>query len=748
MQENTSTKTNGIAIVTGKKVPRVEGPLKVTGHATYSSDFNLPNMAYAFPVCATIAKGSVTSIDTAAAMKVKGVLGVFTRENIGPLYWPTADDGLNYRVAEPRPPFNDNVIRYYGQYIAVVVAETFEIARTVARNMKVIYKSEKPNLSLELQGEDLQKKDSARGDADAAFKKSAVKIDQTYITPAEAHNPIELHATVAHWEKKDGQDFVTLYETSQSIGTHQNVMSQILGLPRENVRVITQYLGSGFGGKLWPWPQCTLAAATARKLQRPVKIVVDRQMMFMNTGYRPRTRQNIRISADASGKLTSLSHVYVSQTSMLEDYKENCGEVSSFLYSVPNVHVFSSVARRNKGAPTAMRGPGAIPGLFALESAMDELAVALKMDPVELRLKNDTQTDESVGKPFSSRHLKECLELGAKKFGWSKRQAEIGSMKDGDEILGWGVSACTWPARRLDAQAAIEFHADGKVYVKSGTHDIGTGMYTVLAQVTSEELGIPLNRIAVQLGDTNLPPGPIAGGSMATGSVIPAVIEAAKGAVRNLQNASVKNPNSPFYKNRLDSLKYAEGKIRGANGSVMDFADLLKKIGMSWVAGMGTAKGNFADRDGKVSSKSFGAQFVEIGWRPHLGRLRVRRVVSVMDGGRIINYQQAKNQIEGAIVMGVGMGLFEKVEFDPTYGDPINRNLADYVMPVHADCPEIDVVFLDYPDKEVNAYGARGIGEIGLAGIASSICSAVYHATGVRVRELPVSIEDLLKTKA
>ncbi|RYF38467.1 MAG: xanthine dehydrogenase family protein molybdopterin-binding subunit, partial [Cytophagaceae bacterium] len=398
---------------------------------------------------------------------------------------------------EPRPPFEDKIIRYYGQYVAVVIAETFEIAQAAARSIRVSYDEEKPNLSRKMEQEDLKKEESKRGDVAKGFASAPVKIDQTYITTPEVHNPIEMHATVAIWDEKDGK--YTLYETSQALATHQNVMAQVMGLPKENVRVISRYLGSGFGGKLWPWPHSALAAAAARKLKRPVKIVLDRSMMFTNVGYRPQTEQKIKIGAGPDGKLISLEHSYVAQTDMLGEYKENCGEVSGFLYGVPNVLVNSGVARRNMGAPTSMRGPGAVPGLFALESAMDELAVALKMDPVQLRLLNDTQIDGSSGRPFSSRHLKECLELGAQKFGWDKRTAGIGSMRNGNEIIGYGVSACTWGARRLDATVSVEFKRDGKIRVKSGTHDIGTGMYTVLAQIVHEQLGIPMDKIEVHL---------------------------------------------------------------------------------------------------------------------------------------------------------------------------------------------------------------------------------------------------------
>ena len=737
-----------IRTVKPKRVPRVDGALKVTGAAEYTADFKVDRLAYGVPVGATIAKGTVKSIDDSAARNMKGVLAVYTRKNIGPVFRVPPDDGFQYRVDEARPPFEDDIIRYYGQYVAFVVAETFEIAQNAARSIKVSYAAEKPNLEENLQQETVKKTDTERGNAAGAFKNAEVKIDRTYGTPTEFHNPIEMHATIAQWgQDPGGQPNLLLYESTQSLFPHRNVIATMMGIPQENVRVITKFVGSGFGGKLWAWPHSALAAASARNLKRPVKVVVERRQMFTNVGYRPRTQQTIKLGADRSGRLVSLQHHYASQTSVEGDYRENCGEVSGLLYKCENVKVTSGLTRRNMGVPTSMRGPGAVPGLYALESAMDELAVELKMDPVKLRLMNDTLVDGSNGQPFTSRHLKECFELGSKKFGWSKRNPEVGSMRDGDEILGWGVSAATWPAKRLDAEATIEFLQNGMVKVASSTQDIGTGTYTVLAELASGETELPLNRIEVALGDTQGPPGPISGGSMATASLVPAVAGAAKAAIAKLMKVATQLPGSPFYQQEVKDLTYANGKISSKKSGAVEFGALIKKLNIVSVSGRGSGKGNFAEKN-KPVGQSFGAQFIEMGWRPDLARLRARRVVTVIDAGRIINYQPALNQIEGAIVMGLGMGLFEYGAYDKRFGHPANGNLADYVVPVHADMPEIDVTFLDYPDKEVNAWGARGVGEIGLAGVASAITSAVYHATGVRVRSLPVRIEDLIQEKA
>src|SRR5437899_2812421 len=409
----------------GRSTPRVDGPLKVSGKAQYASDFHFPGLLYAVPVEATIANGRVVKLDTAAAEKMPGVRAIFHRENIGKIFRSVQGQGFEGISDERRPPFEDDVVRYYGQYIALAVADTFETAKAAADAVRVTYAKEKPNVDTDLKADDepevvatqfgpRERLQSQRGDADAAFASAPVKLDQTYVTPAETHNPIELHATTAIW---DGST-LTLYEASQGVFNLRGVLAQMFGLPRENVRVIAKFLGSGFGGKLWPWTHCSLAAAAARQLGKPVKLVVSRKMMFQTVGHRPRTQQRVRLGATGEGKLVSLQHDYINHTAILDGYHEDCGEATPFQYSVPNLRVAFGRAKRNVGRPTAMRGPGAVPGLYATESAMNELADQLKIDPVKLRLLNEPKIDESLGVPFSSRHYTECLERGAEKSGW------------------------------------------------------------------------------------------------------------------------------------------------------------------------------------------------------------------------------------------------------------------------------------------------------------------------------------------
>lgn len=739
----------------GRDTVRIDGARKVTGLAQYTSDFNFPGMLYAVPVEATIANGKLLTLDTSAAEKMPNVRAVLHRANIGKIFRSTQAPGFDRVCLERRPPFEDDVIRYYGQYIALAVADTFEAAKAAADAVRATYAKEKPNVAAHLEAGDdpdviltaygpVPRLQSNRGDAAAAFASAPVKLDETYVTPAETHNPLELHSTTAIW---DGQK-LTLFDSTQGVVNMRSVLAQMFGLPNENVRVISKFLGSGFGGKLYPWTHVPLAVAAARQLGKPVKLVVSRRMMFQSVGHRARTQQRVRIGATPQGKLVSFQHDYIYHLSMIDQYHEDCGEATPFHYSVPNLRVTFGRARRNIGATADMRGPGAVPGLYATESAMNEMAERLKIDPVQFRLLNEPKLDESNKLPFSSRHYVECLNLGAEKFGWSRRNPAVGSMKRDGLTLGWGMAGAAWVAGRFAAQANVLLRDDGTVRVACGTQDIGTGTYTILAQLASEKTGVPVDNIEVELGDSALPDGPISGGSLATSSVIPAVFKAADEAVTSLLIVAVSTPGSPFLGHKPEDLALEAGRIfvkAEGVGKGVPFGDVLRTANARLVTGSGSAEQTAFVPNPKFSLHSFGCHFVEVTWQPEIARLRVGRVVTVMDAGRILNTLTGRNQIQGAVVMGIGMALFEETTYDPQNGAPINSNLADYIMTVNADAPPIDVHFLDFPDKEINELGARGIGEIGLAGIAAAITDAVHHATGVRVRELPVKIENLLR---
>jgi xanthine dehydrogenase YagR molybdenum-binding subunit len=727
--------------IIGTPTIRVDGTHKVSGAASYSADFHFPGLVYLVPVQSPIAKGKILRVDATRALALPGVLRVYCHGHAPTLYHPVPNDD-DATVDESRPAFDDDIVYYAGQYVAAVVAETFEQATAAAAVVHVEYAPEIPNVALDLA--DSWKglgKESGRGDAEKAFASAPVQIDQTYVTPTETHNPIELHASVAVW---DGQNF-TLYETTQSLLNHQAVMAQFLGVPRENVRIVMKYLGTGYGGKLWPWSHAPIAAAAARDLNRPVKAVVTRRAMFSNVGHRPRTQQRIRLGASPDGHLVSLIHDYSNQTSQISDYSEGCGEATTYLYSTPNLLLRGAKAKRDIGPPTAMRGPGAVPGLYALESAVDELALKLNMDPVAFRLLNEPEKDESNGKPFSSRHLRECISTGAERFGWSKRNPAIGLMRREQKILGWGTACASWGAFRMSCNAAVALNHDGTARVSCATQDIGTGTYTVFAQAVSDQTGIPVSKIEVVLGDTTLPVGPLSGGSWVTASVLPAIIDACKAAAAQLINIAV--TTSEFSGQDPKNLAFSQGALHLKDNAAktVPFDQVLRSANIHAAVGHGKSISSFEDPESqKYSQHSFGAHFVEVEWDPGIAHLRVSRVVSVMDVGRVINPRPARNQVAGAIVMGIGMALFEHTLYDERTGAPVNSNLADYIVSTCADTPDIDVVFLDYPDLTLNPYGARGCGEIGLAGAAAAIAAAVHHATGVRVRELPIRIEDLL----
>lgn len=703
--------------VLGQPLNRIDGRRKVTGRANYAADNRYDRVAHAYGVISPIASGRIERLDPSAAEKAPGVLAVLHHGNIPPLHRCPDEMKQGLKTAEERTPFEDETIYYAGQLVAVVVAETLEQARWAAHLVKVDYRTTSHVLTLDdgakRNGEKLQEDEKhERGDVEKALANAAVQVDQTYVTPVEVHNAMELHSTLARWEG----DRLILDDSTQWVFGQPRTLAHVLGIPADHVVVRAPFIGGGFGSKLFLWPHCVLAAVAAQRVGRPVKFVLPRPFHFSNAGHRPVTRQRIRLGATHEGRLMAVRHDIRTHTSLVTDYVESCGEATPALYSCPNVAVTHRLVPVNVGTPTSMRGPGICPGLFALESALDELAIQLRQDPVELRRKNLPSHDEGKNRPWSAIHFDDCIRIATERFGWSRRDAAIGSMRDGREIVGWGFAAATWPALRDPASARVDLRSDGTAIVSCATQDIGTGTYTVIAQVVAELSGLPIDTIEVRIGDSTLPRGPISGGSRATATVVPAVAEATRRALVQLPANATSSPRA--------------------------LGEALRAAGREYVSGEAHVQPGAEAK--KFSFQCFGAHCVEVRWDPEITKLRVSRMVGAFDTGRIINRKTATNQIQGALVMGLGMALLEEVVYDERTGRVINDNLADYHVAVHADLTHLDVTLLDRPDPQIGDFGAKGLGEIGLTGTAAAITNAVYHATGKRFRELPITIEKLL----
>lgn len=729
--------------IIGAGPARIDGPLKLTGAAPYTADHHLPNMAYAYGVFSTVASGRIEHIDLDAARRMPGVIDIFHHDHFPDLYRTPSSFAEENMVDETRLPFEDDQVYYPGQFVALVVAETFAQARAAAYRVHVDYSADAHAVNFEqAQARDAKPQPAAgsghsRGEPDRAFAAAAHAIDFTYTTPMETHNPMEMHASVAHWDNGS----LLLYEASQGVVFARNVMAKVFGLPPERVEVRSAFIGSGFGSKLWIWPHAVAAAAAAREIARPVQLMVPRSAMFTTTGNRPPTRQRLRIGTDDNGKLVSLSHDSVNTTSMVDTYVETTGSCTKSLYACPDLRVSHATLGANHGTPTSMRAPGAAPGLFALESAMDEMAETLDMDPLAFRKANYTDRDESKDLPFSSIHLLEAYDRGAERFGWEKRDPKIGSMRDGDETLGWGMAACNWEAMKMHCDARVSLRADGTAYASCATQDIGTGTYTIVAQAVASITGLPLDRIEVELGDSSYPSGPVSGGSWATATTLPAIAQAARAAIDALKGYAVADGGA-FAGASAEELTFSNGEIHDDSDHAVPYVEVLRQQKLANADGEAHTP---AASDDEYSFRSFGAHFVEVRWDPGISRLRVSRVVSAIDVGQIINEKTAKNQVEGAVAMGIGMALFEATEYDERSGLPVNNNYAEYLVPVHADQPDdVDVILLDHPDYAFNEFGARGIGEIGITGMAAAVANAVYHATGKRIRDLPIRLEQLM----
>lgn len=745
----------------GKPMNRVDGRQKVTGKALYALDFPVRGVAHAVAVGSTIASGRITSIDSSDALKSAGVIGVLTHENAPTLYRVS----MNHNPGRPGQtflPLQSNEVRYAGQYVAVVIAETVTQALHAAGLVKPQYQEQKPIISMEealasaFEPKKMgrgDKPNSERGDPDKAFAKAPVKIDQTYTTAIQNHNPMELSGTIASW---DG-DRLTLYDATQWVYGVRAVISTWLGLPAEQVRVIDPFVGGGFGCKGSIWPHEVLAALAARQVGRPVKLSLTRAQMFTGVGYRPKTIQRLALGADSRGKLISTIHECHSQTSIWKDeWVETATKQTRMLYACPNLRTVQKIVPVNANTPTQMRAPGHATGTFALEVAMDELAVALDLDPLELRLRNYAERDEEKNEDFSSKALRECYAQGAERFGWAKRNAKVGSMRDGDILIGWGMGTATYPTNRQESAAKVRLLADGRAIVSTASHDLGTGTYTTMTQIAAETLGLAPGNVKVELGDTSLPEAAVAGGSQTSASVGPAVKEACEKVLSAVKERAAADPKSPLFEKEPSTIETAEGRLflkdNPATGETI--AALLQRNGgrpleaRSDSAPPGGTRphedAGAGEQQQQFSKHAWGAQFAEVRVNPTLGEIRVSRFVGAFAAGRILNAKTARSQLMGGIVWGISMALLEHTVYDPNRGKVVNANLADYLLPVNPDIPPIDCLFVEEKDDKVNPLGVKGIGELGVTGAAAAVANAVYHATGKRFRDLPMTLERVL----
>ncbi len=739
-------------VAKGDAVSRIDGRAKVTGQARYAAEHLAPDMAFGVVVNSTIAKGRITGLHLDEALAVPGVLDILShqkRPNTRKLDLFYKD--MTAPGGSPFKPFHSDGVLYSGQPVALVLAETFEAARYAASLVRVSYEQEPHETSLLAHLDRTHKPSRLKagfspppkptGDADAAFDAAPVKIDAEYYSGVEHHNPLEMHASTV-LRADDGH--LTIYDKTQSSQNSRWLVSHVFGLGENQVTVKNPFVGGAFGSGLRPQYQLILAVMGALQLQRSVRVVLTRQQMF-TFGHRPETWQRVKLAAERDGTLKAVVHEAIAETSRLEDYVEVVVNWSGQLYRCDNVRLDYKLVSLDQYSPIDMRAPGAAHGVHALEVAMDELSYALKMDPLALRLKNYAERDAAKNLPYSSKELRACYAQGAEKFGWSQRPPEPRSMREGSELIGWGMATGTWDAMQMLARARAVLHADGRLEVSSAATDIGTGTYTVMSQIAAAAMGLPLEKVTFRLGDSTLPFAPIEGGSShvtTVGSAVEGVCEKLKIALWKLARAL---PGSNFEIAKFHEVEFVGGALQLIKMplTALPLVAILAASGKAGIEEKYLMLPNVLKQKNYVRA-THSAVFCEVRVDEAFGTVRVTRVVSAIAAGRIISAKTARSQISGAVVWGVSQALHEETHSDHALGRFMNHNLSEYHVAVNADIHDIDVIFVDEDDRIVSRLGAKGVGEIGIVGVAAAVCNAIYHATGRRVRSTPMTPDKVM----
>ena len=731
----------------GQPLPRLDGRLKVTGGAQYTADVPLTGALHGAIVHSTIANGRTISIDTGPAERAPGVVAAFTYRSM-PRMNPTPKPWSHlHPFGQGYLPLQDDQIHYAGQPVALVVANTLDQAAYAGTLVKVEYDEKPPvvfNAETAKRAIDppqfLWPVSSSVGDPAKGLADGAIRIEGVYTTPDRHHNQMEPHATLATW---DASGVLTIFDSTQHIFGMRELVSIVLGMPQEKITVVSRFVGGGFGGKAYVWPHTLMAALAAREVRRPVRIQLTRAQMYSMVGRQPATIQTITLAADKTGKLTGIRHDSISPTSVFDNYIEYAANASRSLWGASGgIATSHKILHVNHNTPTAMRSPHEAIGHFAIESAMDELAYAVGADPVALRLLNDTPVDPHSGRPFSTRGIRRCLTEGAQRFGWDKRNPAPRSMRDGRYLIGQGVAAAIYTHWRWPAKARVILKSDGSALVESGMHEIGGGTYTVMRQVAADALGLPPDRVDVHLGDTRLPYSHAAIGSATMANAGASVLLAAN-AVRDKAVAlALTGQNAPFAGASAKDVLAANGGLRVGDRTIA-YTDLLARNGLDRVSGDGDYN-PVEEAKGPKAIFSFSAVFAEVRVDEDLGLVRLNRFVGAYDAGRIINPRTARSQAIGGIIWGVGQALLEQSETDPQMGRYLHRNYSGYLVPTNADIPELEVIFAGEFDSEASLLGSKGLGELTAVSVSPAIVNAVYHATGKRIRELPVTAEKLL----